>query len=555
MPSRLPWEKTNCFLRVAKNEKMCNFASKSKHEMMRYSDSVNAGFILSLQKDDGKINVKKIAINYPKEIISILEKLDYYEENLEWYDVFDVERFVQRSDFDKTREFKYCWPFEYNNSFKSKATVEKIDKKEYFQKLDEIEKRISLEYELKMKPKHKVGKQYIYLDESRKIELEKEKKEKIKEEQEKQKQRVLSDYIVMVRRYIFAQHYYNTLQTIKENSLMYSSDVMGWYEPNFNVAGNVRIGLKSNFCYGRSAYFDVLLNYKGINILPYSDLVNYYWSNMMDNLRCTRSYTTCRYNWPEVLKFVADICNWIEQDPVSFEKKWIIDEVEQMMDGLKDIHGKIEEYYKRLEEAKKEEDQKQKNNEIAQRIIRYRNINAFEISQHKTYPHELLLTIQVDKLTAALSLLDDLLSLKNIHTPVVDYINTIVQYNMEIVPAIKTQCKELDFNILNQEKELKRVEKNIKLEEKKLEIRKSEIDAAFELLYKKKDNSIPQALAIINNRNNDEEYKKINEYLTQLKEVKGQLELDIRTRQGFKAYLEGKKEYITECLKQRGNVK
>ena len=165
---------------------------------------------------------------------------------------------------------------------------------------------------------------------------------------------------------------------------MYSSDVMGWYEPNFNVAGNVRIGLKSNFCYGRSAYFDVLLNYKGINILPYSDLVNYYWSNMMDNLRCTRSYTTCRYNWPEVLKFVADICNWIEQDPVSFEKKWIIDEVEQMMDGLKDIHGKIEEYYKRLEEAKKEEDQKQKNNEIAQRIIRYRNINAFEISQHKT---------------------------------------------------------------------------------------------------------------------------------------------------------------------------
>lgn len=523
--------------------------------MMKYSDDVNAGYILSLQKDGGKIIVKKIAIDYPKEIISFLEKLDYYEEKLEKYDVFDVEHFVQRSDFDKTRELNYCWPYEYDNFFKPKATIEKIDKKIYFQKLDEIEKRITLEYELKMKPKHKVGKQYIYLDESRKIELEREKKEKIKEEQEKQKQRVLSDYIVMVRRYVFAQHYYNTLQTIKENSLIYSNDVMGWYKPNFNVAGNVRISLKSNFCYGRSAYFDVLLNYKGINILPYSDLVNYYWSNMMDNLRCTRSYATRRYNWPEMLTFVADICNWVEQDSVSFEKKWIIDEVEQMMDGLKEIHGKIEEYYKRLEEAKNEEEQKKKNNETSQRIIRYRNINASEISQYKTYPHELLLTIQVDKLAAALSLLDDLLNLKNIHTPVVDYINTIVQYNMEIVPAIKMQCKELDSNILNQEKELKRVEKNIKLEEKKLEIRKSEIDAVFELLYEKIDNSIPKALAIINNRNNDEEYKRINKYLTQLKETKSQLEHDISTRQGFKAYLEIKKEYITECLKQRGNVK
>lgn len=508
-----------------------------------------------MEKENDELTVKKIAIDYPEEIISILDKLDYFEENLDSYDAFDVERFVQRSNFDKTGAYKYCWPYEYYNSYKPKATIEKIDNKDYFQKLDEIEERISSEYELKMKPKRKIGKQWIYLDESRKLELEREKNRKIWEEQEKQKQKVLRDYIVMVRRYIFAQYYNNTLQTIKGKSLMYSSDVMGWYEPNFNIIGNARIGLRSNFCFGRSAYFDVLLNYKGINILPYSDLVNYFWSNMMDNLRCTRSYATCRNNWPEVLAFVADICNWIERDSVSFEKKWIIDEVEQMMDGLKEIHERIEEYYKRLEETKKEEDRKRLENEAPQRTINYRNINASEISQYRTYPHESLLTIQVDKLAAALSLLDDLLSLKNIYTPVIGYINTIVQYNKEIVPAIKTQCKELTFHIQKQEKELKKVEKSIRLEGKKLEIRGDEIDAAFELYYEEVNNSIPKALAKTNNRNNDEEYKRIDEHLIQLKETKRQIEFDIDARHGFKTYLEGKKEFITEFLKQRENVK
>lgn len=522
---------------------------------MKYNDSLNAGYVLFLQKEGGILNVKKLAINYPEEIISILDKLDYYEDNLEFYDAFDVERFVQRSDFNKIGVFKYCWPYEYYDSYKSEATIKKIDSEDYFQKLDEIKERISLEYELKMKPKRKIGKQWVYLDESRRLELEREKDEKIWEEQEKQKQRVLQDYIVMVRRFIFAQYYNNTIQIIKENSLMYSSEVMGWYGANFNVIGNARIGLRSNFCYGSSAYFDVLLNYKGINILPYSDLINYYWSNMMDNLRCTRSYATYRRNWPEVLTFVADICNWIERDPVSFEKKWIVDEVEQMMDGLNEIHGKIEEYYNRLEEAKKEEERQRLEKVVSQRTIRYRNITASKIIQYKTYPHESLLTIQVDKFAAALSLLEDLLSLKNIYAPVIGYINTIIQYNKEIIPAIKTQCKELTFHIMKQEKELKKIEKNIKLAEKKLEIRRNEIDAAFELQYEEVDNNIPKALAIVNNRNKDEEYKRIDQHLTQLKEIKIQIEFDIDARQSFKTYLERKKEDIVECLKQRADVK
>lgn len=521
---------------------------------MKYNEKLNAGYILSLQKENNQLSVKKICINFPDSIISILDKLDCFEENPEQYYVFGVERFVHDSVFEKDEEYSYCWPYDYGNSFIQNAKLEKIDREKYYQKLEEIEQQISLEYEEKMKPK-KVGKRWVYLDETRKQELEIEKRDAIRKKQEEFKKGVYLNYIEMARRFVFAQHYKKTLETIKENSLMYSSEAKGWYRPNYNITGNARIGLRTNFCYGRSAYFDILLNYKGINILPYSDLVKYYWSNMMDNLRCTRSYTTHRNNWPEVLTFVANICNWIERDPVSFEKKWIIDEVEQMMDGLKEIHGKIEEFYKKLEEAKKEEDQSRTEDKTTQKTIKYRNINVTEIYQHKIYPHETLLIIQVDKLAAALSLLDDLSRLKNIYTPVANHINTIVQYNKEIVPAIKTQCKALNFQILKQEKEVKKIEKSIEKEDKNLEIRVNEIDAAFEMYSQEYQNNTARLTAKINNRINDKEYKEIQERLSVLKETKAQIEIDIDTRQSFKKYLEGKKEYISECLKQRENVK
>ena len=67
--------------------------------------------------------------------------------------------------------------------------------------------------------------------------------------------------------------------------------------------------------------------------------------------------------------------------------------------------------------------------------------------------------------------------------------------------------------------------------------------------------TIPNTNSGTNNRINDKEYRKIQERLSELKETKTQIEIDIDTRQSFKTYLEGKKEYITECLKQRGNVK
>ena len=93
---------------------------------MKYNEKLNAGYILSLQKENNQLSVKKICINFPDSIISILDKLDCFEENPEQYYVFGVERFVHDSVFEKDEEYSYCWPYDYGNSFIQNAKLPKI---------------------------------------------------------------------------------------------------------------------------------------------------------------------------------------------------------------------------------------------------------------------------------------------------------------------------------------------------------------------------------------------------------------------------------------------
>ena len=145
--------------------------------------------------------------------------------------------------------------------------------------------------------------------------------------------------------------------------------------------------------------------------------------------------------------------------------------------------------------------------------------------------------------------------LKSIYTPIVNHINTIVKYNKEIVPAIKTQCDELKLQISKQVKEVEKVEKSIKLEEKKLEIRENEIVAAFEASCIDEQNNSARKIATTELIANDKEYRNIKEHISELKESKSEIEKDISQREGFKMYLEHRLEYITEDLKQWKNGK
>ena len=216
---------------------------------------------------------------------------------------------------------------------------------------------------------------------------------------------------------------------------MFSNEAIGWYEPDFQIADGILISVRTNFCYGSSAYFYVNLNYKGINILPYSDIVTYFWSNMMDSVRYTRDYYPFRSNWKYVLSFVKEVSNMITIDRKRFEKEWIMDELANMMEGLKTINDEIDKYYE-MQKKMQEQWKKKIIYGRAETICKYRNIDNHTIKRYNIYKRETLFTIQVDKLSAALSLLEELIVIKNIYSPVLKYMETIVLYNEKLISAI-----------------------------------------------------------------------------------------------------------------------
>ena len=537
------------------------------------SNTINKDVILSLKNVDGLFEIEESSIKHPQEI---LNKLDEIEDNVSIYSVFSIQKYANSLLLEKDEQYSYCWPNEYKDSFVSKAKFpEEIDRDKYNKELENIEDKEKMQFAIKY-TKDPTRKNKIYLPD-----YEKQLTEAIEKKKSEFARKESIKLIEQLRRYIFAQCYTKSLADIKATAWVYSCESIGWYKPSFNVSGFARISLSTNFCYGRAAYFHVNLNYKGINILPYSHLVEYYWSNMMDNIRHTRLYYPYRENWNDVMDFIRDICNWIEKDSVSFEQKWIIEEVEKMMKGLKSINEEIDKYYEQLTEAMRIDNERRmemrKQNIIPKESIVYRHIDIETVWKNKIYPHETKLTIQVDKLSAALSLLENLTALKNIYEPVVTHIDTIIQYNAKVVPAIDVACKEIHKKIADLKKKEKNVEFSINRNQIEINKRKKLLERLLEkenpkyrvknltqvpIRVEKTDkehqddreyNKLQQHMrewVLEKQCQNDKEYKKCQDNLEELQQTLSKLKEEERNRQDFYDHLTARKEYIVGRLEK-----
>lgn len=154
-----------------------------------------------------------------------------------------------------------------------KITFDKEWKSIYDDDIRSVKNRVEVEYSAKRSPKRRMERtEYLsYL-----AKLDKEMLEEIEKQQRERRAEIKNEYVRKIRRCIYAMDYYKALPSVKTSSLMYFSENIGWYRPDYTITDNVQISVRTNFCYGRSAYFHVNLNYKGINILPYSDIVVYF---------------------------------------------------------------------------------------------------------------------------------------------------------------------------------------------------------------------------------------------------------------------------------------
>jgi hypothetical protein len=218
---------------------------------------------------------------------------------------------------------------------------------------------------------------------------------------------------------------------------MFSLESTGWNAHYYPINQDITIEVCSNFGYGRSSYFYVNFKYKGIDILPYSDLVRYYKANMIDFIRYTRQYCPERDNWDLALNFVVETANYAIKDESAFVSKWIFNEIEEMMAGLELIAKNPQGVYSKLSS--------QEINIFG--LVNVRNITSTEKKNYLIFPTETVIAIQAEKITGALQFMENIASLKEVYPKAEEVINRIKQINTELYPRFKEAITRIEDKI------------------------------------------------------------------------------------------------------------
>ncbi len=271
-----------------------------------------------------------------------------------------------------------------------------------------------------------------------------------------------ADYFEKVQDFINADQYMSALEKVKGSSrnLMYSTEDIGRTTYEYPINDDIVFEVKTNFGYGRSAFFYVNLTYKGIKIIPYSDIVRYYYANMVEFGKFTRQYVPQHKSWPLSLNFVVETANLAQGNPDNFVQTWIKNELEGMMAGLRKLRLNPNKVIKSFQDA---------NDEMAENYVSVANFQPKDRRLYRVYPYEMSIAYMAYKISGALHFMDNLTQLSEIYGFVKVAIEELKSINRSILPEVKEALREVRKHIRRLEKKVAILEKKINDLEKKEE--------------------------------------------------------------------------------------
>jgi len=403
---------------------------------MTNNGTTNIDYIAIIRVDD---NNKTVFERIPIEQNHLIESLE--KELVDKNATVLMMQRIMEDEFHPTirKFFNFCAPHEYSDRYIPKCTYPKaINPEEYSKMVDtEIAKAPTRLWDKNSNR---------YLSEA----------ETIRRVVEAFNINTKIDYLRSAKRYIYATNYERTMNE-KVSPLsgikMYSTDTIGWTHFDYQVTDEVAIHLATNFCYGTSAYFRLCLCYKGINILPYSFLVTYYYASQYELARYTRSYRAERDSWERAFLFVEETANLASKSPEEFVERWIRNEVEMMMKGLRIILRKPSEFIVKC--------QKSAGDSISERAHLVRNMELTESTHYAILKDEMELTIKAEKISGAVNFLDNLLKLSDEILEIKDTIKEIRTLAQSILPEIRSMLMKIEEHINQLEVEKKKKEDSL----------------------------------------------------------------------------------------------
>lgn len=343
-------------------------------------------------------------------------------------------------------------------------------------------------------------------------------------------QHLKDEFLHDALRYIETKDFITTCKQIKamDTVKMSSHEAIGWATMVHQINKDLTIKVLTNFGYGTSSYFFVNVCYKGIDLLPYAQTVNYYYANMQDIIAHTRTYRADRNSWHIALDFVANLSDRTQAGLEKLAYEWFRNEITEMIAGLKNIKQDSKKMLDRVAENRLRN---------LGNLISVRSMSDQEVAKYKVYPEELALLFKVEKISNALSLLKKLEQAAEIYPDSIQAIQTIKELNQSIVPEIIESVEVINHQIGSLQEKLKPIDVALA----NADAQKKELDEHANAVYARLQKQNPElkwdTFKTMYNKKHPE-LTAVENTIKQLTEKRQKLKTEISDRQSFLARLQ-----------------
>ena len=487
---------------------------------------INVDYINIIRENDGQVRFESVVI--PKDI-ELLAELEAMVDNPNRTVIDMQNRMALFFNVNNRRSYNYIYPYSYASSY--------VDGVSYPQSmtLDEYHNMVT-KIEVDLKERNYSSDVYS---------------EKLSGAIRDKKSR----YMTAARRYVNAYSYYKQITSFLSDASvkMYSTETIGWSSFSFDISDDVKINVRSNFGYGWSSYFFVNLTYKGIEIHPYSYWVKYYNADKESLMRYTRNYETDSKSWESAFKFVEDVTNKAKDNECAFVKEFILNEVDELMRGLRTIMKMPMDYLTKCYE--------QRFHKPETNIIGIWHGSDDFGASYNVYKSELAMAVMAEKITGSIDFLSNLKEFAVILPQLNDSIKEIKRMSIDIVPKLLQSISG--------------IQKEIQIRTSLLNAKEAEYDAlqckmkphvdTIDQMYKDAKNSqmnLPEELRVnvwrytyeSKYREQHEEYdalcKRNNELSTEISGMKS----DINKRETFCSRLERCVDIVNNSKENDGTI-
>ncbi|MBD5385667.1 hypothetical protein HDR69_04500 [bacterium] len=392
---------------------------------------IDRDYIVTLQEIDGNLEVVNVPIKKISGCTSAMKRI-VADESKSVQDLMAtfIAIFGARSE---SRPFDYMAPYNYNQR------AGRLSKSEFSVAWPKVMTMEKMNYQWEVAAqKAKSECERIYGN-SLDIQLEELSRQKENEAVKSVKYEQKMELYKRIMRWIEALQYTATLSKLKklENVKMYSTETIGWTNFLYKINADINIRVRTNFGYGSASYFLTEVQYKGLPILSYNKLVDYYYADMTDLIRATESFDTTRVSWEVALDYVA---NFVREASVlseeEFLRRYVLTNVRKMMEGLEKINNNPIAHLNTIS-----------NIEVKQHVHTVRRMLANEIIRMQCFQEETALLFKVEKIMSALEFVGSLERFAESLPEIRRHIDRIYELNQTLLPEIREGLERINIRI------------------------------------------------------------------------------------------------------------